>query len=150
MCVLIKTNSGNDDFRALVKKLDKYLAIKDGDEHEFYDQFNKLDSIKNVVIIYEGNRPVGCGAFKEYRPLVAEIKRMYVEPDFRNKGYASKILSSLETWAKDNAYEKCILETGLRQTEAIKFYSKNKYMEIPNFPPYEEMANSRCFEKILS
>lgn len=150
MCVLIKTNSGNDDFRALVKKLDKYLAIKDGDEHEFYDQFNKLDSIKNVVIIYEGNRPVGCGAFKEYRPLVAEIKRMYVEPDFRNKGYASKILSSLETWAKDNAYEKCILETGLRQTEAIKFYSKNKYMEIPNFPPYEGMANSRCFEKILS
>ena len=150
MCVLIKTNSGNDDFRALVKKLDKYLAIKDGDEHEFYDQFNKLDSIKNVVIIYEGNRPVGCGAFKEYRPLVAEIKRMYVGPDFRNKGYASKILSSLETWAKDNAYEKCILETGLRQTEAIKFYSKNKYMEIPSFPPYEGMANSRCFEKILS
>lgn len=145
-----RTSSNNPVFRKLVRKLDNYLAKKDGDEHDFYDQFNKLDKIKHVIILFEDDQAVGCGAFKQYNTSKAEVKRMYVEPEFRNKGYASKILNRLENWAKELGYEKCILETGLRQVEAIEFYAKNKYQQISNFPPYENMSNSRCFEKKLT
>lgn len=149
MIRIIRTDSSDTDFIELVKELDKYLAVKDGDEHEFYDQFNKLDSIKHVVILYKEKEPVACGAIKEYNEDAVEIKRMFVKPEERNKGYASKVLRILELWAKELGYEKCILETGARQIEAIGLYKRNNYKEIHKYPPYEKMENSHCFEKVL-
>ncbi len=142
-----RTNSEDPEFIKLVRELDAYLAVTDGDEHEFYDQFNKLDRIKNVVLLYIDNKPVACGAIKAYKEGVVEIKRMYVKPAARNKGIASKLLNHLESWAQELGYEKCILETGLRQTEAIQLYKKNNYLSIPNYAPYEDRENSKCFEK---
>jgi len=52
---IIRTDSSNQDFIALVKSLDKYLSVTDGDEHAFYDQYNKLDNIKYVVLAYQNN-----------------------------------------------------------------------------------------------
>jgi putative acetyltransferase len=149
MSKIKRTNSADPDFIKLVKELDAYLAVTDGDEHEFYDQFNKLDRIKHVIILYTEEGPVACGAIKEYQTGVMEIKRMYVKPVARNKGYASEILKHLESWAKELEYEKCILETGLRQTEAIRLYKRNNYRSIPNYEPYEDRENSHCFEKFL-
>lgn len=144
-----RTNPEDPDFVKLVKELDAYLAIKDGDEHGFYDQFNKLDSVKYVVVLYKEAEPVACGAIKEYEKGAVEIKRMFVKPDSRNKGYASKVLRILELWAKELGYEKCILETGSRQIEAIGLYNRNNYKRIKNYGPYKQMENSLCFEKIL-
>ena len=146
---ILRTNSENSDFIKLVKELDAYLAICDGDEHEFYDQFNKLDNLKNVILVYEEELPVGCGAIKKYSDNVVEIKRMYVMPESRNNGYASRVLSELEIWAKELNYKKCILETGKRQVEAVSFYTKNEYSIIPNFGPYIGVDNSLCFKKEL-
>ncbi|MDR5590243.1 GNAT family N-acetyltransferase [Christiangramia sp. SM2212] len=150
MIKLIRTNASNSDFIELVKKLDDYLAVCDGDEHEFYDQFNKLDSLNHVVILYHKDQAVGCGAFKKKNARVAEIKRMYIDEGYRNNGYACIILKELETWAKELNYLNCILETGLRMTEAVKFYKKNNYRVIPNYPPFENIENSICFEKALN
>ncbi|SDS39690.1 GNAT family N-acetyltransferase [Christiangramia echinicola] len=144
-----RTNSDDPDFVKLVKELDKYLAICDGEEHDFYDQFNKIDKIKHVVVLYAEEDAVACGAIKEYAPGVVEIKRMFVKPNARNKGYASKILRILELWAQELGYSKCILETGLRQIEAIGLYNRNNYKVIKNYGPYEGMPNSKCYEKEL-
>ncbi|HKJ48101.1 MAG TPA: GNAT family N-acetyltransferase [Christiangramia sp.] len=144
-----RTNSDDPDFVKLVRELDEYLAICDGDEHGFYDQFNKLDKIKHVVVLYAENEAVACGAIKEYAPGVMEIKRMFVKPEARNKGYASKILIILELWAKELGYDRCILETGLRQIEAIGLYSRNNYKVIKNYGPYKGMPNSKCYAKDL-
>ncbi len=149
MIKLVKTNSDSNDFRNLVKELDSYLAVTDGEEHEFYDQFNKLDNIEHVAVLYKNNVPAACGAIKEHSPGVVEIKRMFVIPEFRNQGLASKILHILELWARELGYIKCILETGLRQVEAIGLYHRNNYKVIKNYPPYINRANSKCFEKIL-
>ena len=149
MLKIERTNSNNPGFIKLIKELDKYLAICDGAEHEFYDQFNKLDRIKYVVVLYKELEPVACGAIKEFAPGVMEIKRMFVKPESRNKGYASKVLKILEFWALELGYEKCILETGTRQIEAIGLYNRNNYKVIKNYGPYENMPNSRCFEKLL-
>lgn len=146
---IIRSDSDNPDFIELVKRLDADLAERDGDDHSFYAQFNKINKIKYAVVAYEDGVPLGCGAIKEYEPGAMEVKRMYVAPETRGKGIATKILIELENWASELQYVKCILETGKRQPEAIQLYRKNGYRVIPNYGQYAEVENSVCFEKEL-
>jgi putative acetyltransferase len=147
MIKLLRTDSENNDFIELVKQLDADLAIRDGIEHSFYDQFNKIANIKNVVVAYENNKAIACGAIKEFSPDTMEVKRMYTSPESRGKGIASKVLSELETWAAELSYKKTVLETGKKQPEAITLYKKNGYQLIPNYGQYAGVENSVCFEK---
>ncbi|WP_291285246.1 GNAT family N-acetyltransferase [Flavobacterium sp.] len=149
MIALKRTNSDDTDFRNLVVLLDQDLKIRDGDDHAFYNQFNKTDQIKHVVVFYENDVAVGCGAFREKEKDTVEIKRMFVHPDFRKKGIASQVLAELEQWAKEVEYPYTILETGKNQPEAINLYQKLGYTIIPNYPPYEKMENSVCMKKTL-
>ena len=149
MSTLIRTNSENPDFIALVKHLDAELKERDGDEHSFYNQFNKIDSIKHVLVAYENNFAAACGAIKQYDADTMEVKRMYTLPEFRGRGLASKVLSELEMWALEMSYKRCILETGKRQPEAIRVYERNGYTRIPNYGQYQGKENSVCFEKEL-
>jgi GNAT superfamily N-acetyltransferase len=150
MLEILRTNSSSEHFVALVKKLDAYLTITDGDEHAFYDQFNKLDSINHVVVYYKNGIPVACGAIKQMGLTnVWEVKRMFVEENMRGKGVASLVINELEKWAKELNVEKLVLETGKRQTEAVAFYHKNNYQITENFGQYIGVENSICFEKLL-
>ena len=146
---IIRTNSENPDFINLVKELDAYLKITDGAEHDFYNQFNNIDVLKNVVVVSVDKKAVGCGAIKKFDNTSLEVKRMFVSKDDRGKGVAQKVLQELETWAKELGYKKCVLETGKRQVEAVKFYQKCNYKVIENYGQYKEMENSVCFEKAL-
>jgi putative acetyltransferase len=147
MIKLVRTNSENPDFIHLVSHLDADLAIRDGAEHSFYNQFNKIALIRHAVVAYENEIPVGCGAIKEFEPTSMEVKRMYVLPESRGKGIAANVLAELEKWATELGYKKCILETGKRQPEAIGLYKKNGYKIIPNYGQYAGIENSVCFEK---
>jgi putative acetyltransferase len=149
MIKIIRTNSDNQDFIGLVRNLDADLAERDGNDHSFYSGFNKIDKIKYVVIAYENDKAIGCGAVKDYNPHTMEIKRMYTSPGSRCKGVATKVLTELETWATELFCNKCILETGKRQPEAIELYKKNGYKPVPNYGQYAEIDNSVCFEKEL-
>jgi len=144
-----RTDSDNPDFQKLVIQLDAYLRILDGDDHLFYAQLNKTDSIKHVIVAYQHGEPVGCGAIRKYADDTVEVKRMYVLENQRGKGIASALLNELETWAKELNYKKCILETGKRQSEAVNLYHKNGYNMIENYGKYKNMENSVCFEKVL-
>jgi putative acetyltransferase len=149
MITLKRTNSDNADFQKLVRELDKELAIRDGAEHAYYAQFNKIDAIKYVVVAYENDEEVGCGAVKEFDENSMEVKRMFVPEDKRWKGIASFVLQDLEKWAAELDFTKCVLETGYKQPEAIALYRKNGYSQIPNYGQYIGMENSICFEKVL-
>jgi putative acetyltransferase len=63
---LIRTDSNNLNFQDLVKALDLDLRIRDGEDHAFFAQFNKIDMIKYVVVAFENEVAVACGAIKEY------------------------------------------------------------------------------------
>ena len=145
----LRTTSENPDFQNLVKQLDAYLAVLDGDEHDFYHQYNKIDMLKNCVVIFDNDEAVACGAIKEVDSISMEVKRMFTLPEKRGKGLASTILKELETWSKELGYEKTVLETGKRQTEAVALYNKCGYKIIPNYGPYGGVDNSVCFEKEL-
>ncbi|WP_299047938.1 GNAT family N-acetyltransferase [uncultured Polaribacter sp.] len=144
---IIRTNSANKDFINLVKKLDAYLKITDGDEHDFYNQFNTITVLKNVVVIYADKTPIGCGAMKHFDDKTVEIKRMFVDQSYRNQGVAKLALQELENWAKEIGCDTCVLETGKRQIEAVHFYHKCNYKIIPNYGQYIAMENSICFKK---
>ena len=145
----LRTTSENPDFQKLVKQLDAYLAVMDGEEHAFYHQYNKIDLLKNCIVIFDNDEAVTCGAIKEFDSKSMEVKRMFTLPEKRGKGLASKILTELETWTKELGYEKTFLETGKRQTEAIALYNKCGYKVIPNYGQYIGIDNSICFEKKL-
>lgn len=145
-----RTNSQNKDFKFLVEKLDAELKILDGDEHLFYALLNKTDDIKHVVLAFENELCVGCGAIREYEKNGMEVKRMYVLPTHRNKGIASEVLKELEVWAKELKYDFLVLETGIKQPAAMHLYEISGFEIIPNYGKYEGMENSVCYKKILS
>lgn len=146
---LVRTTSKNPDFTNLVQLLDADLKIRDGEDHEFYAQINQAAILKNVIVYYIDNMAVGCGAIREINKETVEIKRMFVLPDFRGKGIASKILLELEQWALELECNQTILETGINQPEAIALYKKLGYSIIENYGQYATMQNSVCMKKIL-
>ncbi|WP_459209918.1 GNAT family N-acetyltransferase [Aquimarina rhabdastrellae] len=149
MFTIKRTDATHQDFIALVHLLDQDLAIRDGDDHAFYAQYNTLDTIKHVVIAYQDTIPVGCGAIKHYDNTIMEVKRMFTATAYRGKGIASKILNELEIWTKELSYTSCILETGIKQPEAIALYKKQGYEVIPNYGQYTGLDTSICFKKTL-
>ena len=147
---LKRTDSSDADFVKLVIALDKYLADVDGEEHGYYAQFNGLESISNVVVVYDGDEPVGCGAFKPYSDTAVEIKRMYVSPEHRGKKIGVLILDELEGWAGELRYSECILETGQKQKAAVRLYQNTGYQVIPNYDQYVGIDTSICMKKSVA
>jgi GNAT superfamily N-acetyltransferase len=74
---------------------------------------------------------------------------MFVLLEKRGNGIAQEIVLELQKWTKELGYKKCVLETGIRQTEAVKFYQKNGFQRIENYGQYKGKKNSICFEKTL-
>jgi GNAT superfamily N-acetyltransferase len=146
---LLSTDSTHPDFIHLVALLDADLRVRDGEDHAFFAQYNKVDAIKEVMVAYADEQPVGCGAFKLYEGKVAELKRMYVLPEFRGQGIAPALLKALENWAGSLGYTAFVLETGLKMPEAIGLYTKSGSERIPNYGQYEGVTSSVCMKKLL-
>ena len=147
---LTKTDSSNSDFKKLVAQLDNYLTDINGENDAFFSQLNTIDTLNHVIVAYSDAIPVGCGAFKPYSEKEAEIKRMYVLPEFRGQGFARKILKNLEYWAEESNFDFCILETSKEMTDAVKLYQKAGYSAIQNYGPYKDVENSICMKKWVS
>jgi GNAT superfamily N-acetyltransferase len=148
MIIIKKTTSDDLDFKYLTQLFDDYLVDIDGDEKDFFAFYNQV-YIQNVLICYDNEVAIGCGAFKEYELKVAEIKRMFVLPEQRSKGIATSILNQLEFWAAASGYTSCILETSIRLESAIALYKKMGYEIIPNYGQYIGVESSVCMRKII-
>lgn len=144
--VVEKTNSDNPDFKKLSALFDEYLVDIDGEERDFFAFYNNVQ-LDHVLVVYENEVAVGCGAFKKYDEHTAEIKRMFVHPSHRNKGIALTILTELENWAKESNYNTFILETSPKLTSAISLYQKTGYQFMPNYGQYIGVDNSVCMKK---
>jgi GNAT superfamily N-acetyltransferase len=149
MITIERTNSDDPNFQELVKLLDFELQERDGEEHLFYATLNKTNTLNYVIVAYDHEEAIGCGALRNYSNDKMEVKRMFVPLQKRGQGIASTVLSALEIWCKELDIKKCVLETGKNQPEAIALYKKNQYNIIPNFGKYVGVENSVCFEKDL-
>jgi GNAT superfamily N-acetyltransferase len=88
------------------------------------------------LIAFVADEPVGCGAVRRISPTVCEIKRMYVAPSARSRGVGRRILDELETIAHQLGASRLVLETGVRQPEALALYTHAGFTTIPLFGNY--------------
>lgn len=109
-----------------------------------YKQYNKIDFIKDIVVIYKNGEPVACGAFKEFDNNSVEMKRVFVKKENRRQGLSRLVMGKLEETAKSKGYECAVLETGQKQYEALNLYKNLGYEIIPNYEPYIGNSNSIC------
>ncbi len=149
MIKIERCNKINKDFQKLIELLDTDLNSRYGILQSQYNKFNKIVSIDKIVIAYQADDPVGCGCYKKFDDKTIEIKRMFVKQENRGKGISKMILAELEKWAIENEFQRSILETGIKQHEAIGLYYKSGYVKMDNYVQYIGNTNSVCMSKDL-
>lgn len=111
------------------------------------DFMKENKSFRPFLIIEINKKIIACGTLNKIDEETAEIKRMFVYPKFRGKGFSKIILQELEKFAVREKYKKIILETGVMQPEAISLYKKFNYKKRKCYGKYENDPHSVCFEK---
>lgn len=145
------TNGQDPDFIRLCDELDAYLNRLAGGEfnRKVYVPLNARDGIHDVYVVYNEEVPIACGGYKHHCLGTAEVKRVFVTEEYRNKGIGGQVMRLLEAKAKAKGYEKFIVETGRDMPGAVRLYQNLKYRVIPNYGPYKGLVNSICMEKEL-
>ena len=149
MAEFVRTTSENTDFRNLIHALDEDLYLRNGEAQLQYRQYNQVDLIDHVVVVYFEEKPVGCGCYKRFDDTTVEMKRMFVLAEMRGKQLAAQMLQKLEKWAVEEGNTAAVLETGYRQVEAIRLYTVAGYSLIANYGQYIGMKESICYRKEL-
>ena len=106
-------------------------------------------SIAFTAVIRDGDLPIGHIALRRLGEDL-EIKRMYVVPERRGSDLADQLVAEAEREARSLGAPRLILHTGDRQRAAVSFYQRHGYTPIDVYPPYEQLAYSLCFEKVLT
>ena len=144
-----KASAKSDEITTLTNELHKELEIIYGGG--IIEEF--IEENETMLVFYlaydRDENAVACGALKDFDINTAEIKRMYVKPEFRGLGISKKILSALEQHARESHYQRLILETGLKQPEAISLYEKYGYKPLKCYGRHANDSDSRCFEKFI-
>lgn len=142
------------DATALVARVQQEYAERYGTPDESPVDPALFDPPEGLFLVgYDGADPVATGAWRR-SPVGAlggtsavEVKRMFVVPEQRGRGFARAVLAELEATAGAAGHDLCVLETGLKQPEAIALYLGEGYVEIPDFGFYAGYPLSRCFGK---
>ena len=140
----------SEDALALIRELDSDLGARYPERwiHGLHPE-DVVDPKLIFVVMSSDNLPIGCGALRRLDNDTAEVKRMYVKPDFRGLGYARKLLAYLESVARQSGYKSVRLETGTKQPEAIGLYESSGFGLIPAYGEYIDNPFSLCYEKKL-
>lgn len=144
-----RTNSADPDFQLLVSSLDHELWNELNEDQATYDQYNKVPDLPTVLVLYINDKPVACGCFKQYDEDTVEIKRMFVEKEFRGRGISSIILGALEEWAIESGFSNAVLETSVHFKVARSLYTGAGYQVIDNYDQYAGLEESVCMKKRL-
>lgn len=148
----VYTNGDSTDFIELCRGLDCFLnELAGGEENRLeYIPHNRLDDIRDVIVAYDGDIPVGAVSFKRYNEECAEVKRVFVKPEYRGRGISRELMERLENAAREQGYRYMVLESGRPLAAAQALYQRIGYKVIPNYGPYKAMPDSVCMKKELS
>lgn len=146
---LIRTAADDPAFLRLTGELGRELRERYGALQDKYEPHDNVENALAVIIAEEQEEAVGCGCLRIVDETTIEIKRMYVPKVRRGRRIAERILVRLEEIARSRGYSAAILETGVRQPEAVRLYERNGYRVIENYGPYAGMLESVCMRKEL-
>lgn len=149
--IITAEHPASPDATALIAELDAHLEplYPSESRHGFSVQKLIADSVAFFVIRDDGS-PAGCGGIKLFGAEYGEIKRMYVRPQFRGRGFGALMLDHLAAYARSRGVAILRLETGIHQHAAIRLYEQVGFQRIPPFGPYRDDPVSRCYEKRIT
>lgn len=146
---IVRTDGRHPGFAALVRQLDEDLEARYGELQKSYAAYNRIEGIRDVVVVFLDGAPAACGAFKQFSPETVEMKRVFVPQEFRRQGLARIVMRELEARALEKGCRFAVLETGVKQIEAIALYKSLGYEQIDNYGQYAGNSNSVCMKKTL-
>ena len=144
-----RTNSADPDFQLLISHLDHELWNELKEDQATYDQYNKVPDIQTALVLCINEKPIVSGCFKKYSNDTVEIKRMFVEKEYRGKGLSKLVLDELEKWAAELGFQYAILETSIHFETAKRLYINSGYEIIENYDQYAGLEESVCMKKEL-
>jgi GNAT superfamily N-acetyltransferase len=149
--IIARERPDTPDAVALIQELDAILTPLYPSESRHGFSVQKLvDEEVEFFVARCAGTPAGCGGIKVFGTEYAELKRMYVRPQFRGRGLGKMLLNHLADHARSNGVSLLRLETGIHQHEAIELYEGAGFQRIKPFGPYREDPVSRCYEKQLA
>ena len=145
------TDGNDEDFRKFYLKTEEfYSSIVGGlKNREAFVPYNLSDSISDVLIASVDGVAVGCAGLKAYSDSDVEIKRVWVDPEFRGNHISSAMMDALEQRAAELGFGRAILQTRPQMEAAVHLYTKRGYELIDNYPPYDKLEGAICFAKRL-
>lgn len=146
--IVKRTTSEDVDFKFLEKQLDDELFEIYGDMQSNYSSHNTVIDLKTIIIFVD-QKPIGCGCLKFLDCDLAEVKRVYVSLEYRDRGVAKIIVKEIEKLAIESNIKNIILQTGSRQKAAGNLYESMGYKLTENYGPYVNDSNSICMKKIV-
>lgn len=132
----------------LIDELEAYLSPMYPQESRHGYSVEKL--IKQGVVFFvtrHDDTVAGCGGVQIFGTEYAEVKRMYVRPQFRGLGLAQQMLDRLAQQAHSQGVDTLRLETGIHQHEAIRLYEKYGFQRRAPFGEYTDDPLSIYYEK---
>jgi putative acetyltransferase len=122
---------------------------EEGANHFRLDDEEVAEGRGAFLVCYSSGQPVACGAIRRLDPETAEIKRMFVEPSMRGLGIGSQLVTRLEAEARRLGVKRVVLETGVRQPEALALYERAGFARVLPFGEYARSPLSVCMAKEL-
>lgn len=146
------TDGSDPRFEVFYRKTeDYYSSIVGGLKNRTgFVKYNCSEAVSDVLIAEIDGKAVACAGLKKYSDEDVEIKRVWVEPDFRGQGLATKMMVLLEKRAEQMGYKRLILQTRSIMKDAVGLYERLGYQIIPNYPPYDKLEGAECMAKCIT
>jgi ribosomal protein S18 acetylase RimI-like enzyme len=140
----------DDVAQYLIERVQReYVARYGGRDGAVVDPAEFLPPLGLFLVAEVDGVPAACGAWRAHAEGVAEIKRVYVEPAFRRRGLAKLVVMALERSAAAAGQRSVVLNTGLRQPEALELYTGLGYVTVPGYGIYADGPEARFLGKDL-
>ena len=139
----------NADLLALTAKLDAYYFSLVGDVQSRYAKYNDPRLFACRLVAYLDGSAVGCGCWKAVDDRTAELKRIYILPEYRRRGVASALIGTLEDHAASQGHTRAVLETARTTADSKALYLGLGYREMDYYGSPAGAENCLCFEKEL-
>ncbi|KJV25546.1 GNAT family N-acetyltransferase [Pantoea sp. SM3] len=138
MFSISEVDKSDSDLTWLVSELDAFQSqLYPAESNHCQDLSTVTDKqLRCVIARAESGLPVGCGALLLQENGSAEIKRVYIRPEYRGRKLGEKIVTAIETMASEKNSGILLLETGIHQQPAIALYRRCGYETCDAFPPY--------------
>ncbi len=146
--ILTPERPDSADAVALITELEAHLApLYPPESRHGFSVEKLLAQAVAFFVLRENDTPAGCGGIQLFGTAYGELKRMYVRPQYRGRGFGKMLLNHLADHARAHGVGLLRLETGIHQAAAINLYEHMGFQRIPPFGAYREDPLSLFYEK---